>query len=143
MTTNEGLQATAIPRMMTQDEFLEQSGVKGMKWGRRKSAPANPSHTSADAARFNKISTRVKKNGLDNLSNDDLAKLNKRSQLLSEYKRNNPTKVKKGADATKNALATFKAAKGVGAAVVTVVALAKNEKVRKAAVKVAQIVKNL
>lgn len=128
--------------MMTEEEYLEQAGVKGMKWGKRKAAP-NSSHTSADAARYNKISGRVKKNGLDNLSNDDLAKLNKRSQLMSEYKRNNPTKVKKGADATKKALDGLKDAKKVAGVGIAIYAAAKNPKVRAAAVKVAQLVKNL
>lgn len=107
--------------MMAEDEFLEHYGVKGMKWGRKK-APANPSHTSADAARVNKIKTRVKKNGLDNLSNDDIAKLNKRNQLISEYKKANPGKVKKGSDAVKSALEAKKnlmAVVAVGTAVAT------------------------
>lgn len=110
--------------MMSEDEFFEHFGKKGMKWGVRKGIPANPSHTSADAARYNKIGARVKKNGLDNLSNDDLAKLNKRNQLLGEYKKNNPTTVKKGSEAAKNSLKVLKAAGAlvvVGSAIGTAV----------------------
>jgi len=94
--------AEQLTGMMTENEFLEHAGVKGMKWGKRKAkGPA-----SADAARYNKIRKRVKKSGLDNLSNDDLAKLNKRNQLLTEYKRNNPSALQVGLNATKNVIAT-------------------------------------
>lgn len=99
--------------MYTEGEFLEQAGVKGMKWGVRKKRTTNNVHTSADAARYNKIRTRVKKNGLDNLSNDDLAKLNKRAQLLSEYKKNNPSKFKQGHEAVKSALSVVSTADSV------------------------------
>ena len=131
-----------LSAMMSEDDFLEHAGVKGMKWGKRK-ANTPTSHTSADAARYNKISTRVKKNGTDNLSNDDLSKLNKRSQLLSEYKKNNPTKLKRGADAAKKANESFKLGKSLLGAGVAVAALASNPKVRAAGVKVIRIVKDL
>lgn len=101
------------PGMLDKDEFLEHVGVKGMKWGKRKGDTSNPAHTSADAARYNKIKARAKKKGLDNLSNDDIAKLNKRKQLLSEYKKNNPGKVKQGYEATKKAVEVAKTAKAV------------------------------
>lgn len=97
--------------MLTEDEFLEHFGVKGMKWGKRKaenSSSPNKTHTSADAARVNKLKARVASKGTDNLSNDDLAKLNKRAQLMSEYKKNNPTTFKKGQNALKEVVATRK-----------------------------------
>jgi hypothetical protein len=97
-------------QMLSKDDFIEHFGVKGMKWGRRKSEPPNPAHVSADAARVNKIKARVEKKGLDNLSNDDLAKLNKRNQLVSEYKKQNPGKFEKGAEATQKALKKLKTA---------------------------------
>lgn len=130
-------------KMLTEDEFFEHAGVKGMKWGQRKSAKTSSNHTSADAARFNKIGSRVKKNGFDNLSNDDLAKLNKRSQLLTEYKKNNPSKVAKGAKAAKDALDKYRVGKDLAVAGVAVYALAKNPKVRAGALKVASIIKNM
>jgi hypothetical protein len=102
--------------MMTEDVFLQHYGVLGMKWGVRKKRKKSTVRTSADAARTNKIKARVKKNGLNNLSNDDLAKLNKRSELVTAYKKNNPKKIKKGADATKDVLAII--GTGVAAAVV-------------------------
>lgn len=109
------------PEMLDEKDFLEHVGVKGMKWGRRKGETANPAHVSADAARYNKINSRLKSKGLDNLSNDDLAKLNKRNQLMSEYKKANPGKLKAGAEGTKKALGVLKT---VGAVVATGAALA-------------------
>jgi len=126
--------------MMTEGEFLEQAGVKGMKWGRRKSDPVRTSHVSADAARYKKIGARRVKNGADNLSNDDLAKLNKRSQLLNEYKKNNPGTVKKGFTATKSAVAavgTLTAAVAIGVKVV------QSPMVRKGAAAVVRVLSSL
>lgn len=111
--------------MMTEDEFLAHLdslsddelahyGKKGMKWGVRKSKGSS-THVSADAARVNKIKARAKKNGFDNLSNDDIAKLNKRSQLISEYKKANPSTLDRGHNATKKALAVVGTAGAVGA----------------------------
>lgn len=96
--------------MMSEEEYIEHFGVKGMKWGRRQAAPMNTIHTSADAARVNKINSRLKKNGLDNLSNDDIAKLNKRNQLVAEYKKQNPGKFEKGAKATQETVKRLKTA---------------------------------
>jgi hypothetical protein len=97
--------STELKGMMSEDEFLEHAGVKGMKWGKRKSESANTSRTSADAARVNKIKARVKKNGLDNLSNDDIAKLNKRKELVNAYAKNNPNAMKAGYKGVKDAVA--------------------------------------
>lgn len=104
-----------MAEMLSEEEFLEHSGVKGMKWGQRKGS-VNTSHTSADAARYNKIASRSKKNGLDNLSNDDIAKLNKRNQLVADYKKNNPTTFQKGHKSVKNALGVIGTVAAVGVA---------------------------
>jgi len=128
--------------MLTEEEFLnrlEHAGVKGMKWGVRKASTSSV-HVSADAARTNKIKTRVKKNGLDNLSNDDLAKLNKRTQLLSDYKKNNPGLIDRGHSATKKALAIVGTATLVG---VTAGRIAKSPLAREGARVVADILKNM
>lgn len=71
--------------MDSADDFLEHFGVPGMKWGRRKSGPS-----SQDAARASKIASRAKTKGINNLSNDDLKKLNTRTQLEKQYKDLNP-----------------------------------------------------
>lgn len=128
--------------MMTEGEYLEHFGKKGMKWGVRK-APMNPAHVSADAARFNKINTRLKSKGVENLSNDDLAKINKRNQLLSEYKKQNPDTVTKGAKAVKAALNITKTAAGIAVAGLTIAAVVNDPKVKNGALAVAQAIKSI
>lgn len=131
--------------MMSEEDFLEHFGVKGMKWGRRKDGKAGSTHVSADAARYNKLKTRVKKNGTDNLSNDDIAKLNKRSQLMAEYKKNNPTKLEKGREATRSVMKDVKTVAtivGAGAAVAGAISANRNE-IRAAANLVVNILKGL
>lgn len=125
--------------MLTEEEFLAQAGVKGMRWGFRKNPPKTI-HVSADAARTNKIKSRIKKNGMDNLSNDDLAKLNKRSQLLSEYKKNNPSKFDKGHSATKKALSVVATATAVAVVGTKIV---KSPLAQQGARVVADILKNM
>jgi hypothetical protein len=110
-----------IEGMMTEEDFLQHMstltddelahfGVKGMRWGVKRGDNSLNTHTSADAARYNKIAKRLQTKGVNNLSNDDLAKLNKRNQLLSEYRKNNPSKIERGAKATKRAITVLKAA---------------------------------
>lgn len=134
---------TDIKANMLSEEEFRHAGVKGMKWGRRKAEPTKSAHVSADAARVKKIEQRLKKHGPTNLSNDDIAKLNKRSQLMSEYKKNNPSKLKKGQTATKEALSSFKMGKEAIGAGITIAALASNPNVRSAAKTVIDIVRNM
>lgn len=126
--------------MLSESEFLEHYGKKGMKWGQRKAAKTNPTHVSADAARVKKIEARLKKNGPTNLSNDDIAKLNKRNQLMSEYKKSNPSKIQKGHKAAKDTLAIV----GTASALAVVgTKIAKSPAARKGARVVADILKNM
>jgi hypothetical protein len=69
--------------------FLEHHGIKGMHWGFRNASvkKLSPEH---------KLTTRLKKKHLSELNNDELKKLNERLNLESNYKRLNPTKIKKG-----------------------------------------------
>lgn len=127
------------PSMLSEEDFFEHAGIKGMKWGRRKNT-SKPTHTSADAARVNKITNRAKTKGTDNLSNDDIAKLNKRSQLLSEYKKNNPSTLRKGYNITKEAVAV---AGTLTAAVAIGTKLAKSPLAQKGAQLVAEALKSL
>lgn len=129
--------------MMSEDEFFEHFGKKGMKWGIRKGTPTNPSHVSADAARYNKITTRSKKNGLDNLSNDDLAKLNKRNQLLSQYAKDHPTTLKKGQEASKKALTALKVAGTLVTVGVALKGAAKSKTAKSGAMAVVKIINGL
>lgn len=125
--------------MMSEEDFLEHYGKKGMRWGVRKDSK-NSTHVSADAARVRKIENRLKKNGPANLSNDDIAKLNKRAQLMSEYKKNNPSKLQKGHKATKEALSIIATATAVG---VVGTKLAQSPTARKGAKIVVDIIKNM
>lgn len=92
---------------MIGEDFLEHYGVKGMKWGRRKARAAGQrvargvrkvraAHKarqerrhpkSADAAAVLDLRTRAKKQGLDSLSNAELARLNNRLNLENNYRK--------------------------------------------------------
>lgn len=119
------------------DDFLEHYGVKGMRWGVRRSAselargsssesttkksnrPAWQSppskaksamdkpvklsrkesrrakkqkELSKDAIEFNSLKQKVKKNGLESLTNDDLKKINQRMELQQKYSKAFPKK---------------------------------------------------
>lgn len=68
------------------DDFLEHFGVKGMRWGSRKSRPTG--EPSEDAARTGEILEKVKKaRGTHTLTNDELKKLNERLNLEQNYSR--------------------------------------------------------
>lgn len=71
------------------EEFLSHHGIKGMHWGFRNASvrKQSPEH---------KLATRLKKKHLSELTNDELKKLNERLNFESNYKRLNPTKIKKG-----------------------------------------------
>lgn len=69
--------------MKTVDDVLMHFGVKGMKWGSRKStAPA-----SADAAKKESVKTAVKTDKIKSVSNADLQAAINRMQLEQNYKR--------------------------------------------------------
>ena len=73
-------------------------GVKGMKWGVRKSRSSSKRKSnktkgwSKDAKRANAI----KKKSVKQMTNAELRELNKRMELESNYHRLNPNKVKQG-----------------------------------------------
>ena len=74
---------------MNNDE-LYHYGVLGMRWGRRKSSKSTgQSEDSAEAK-------KIKKKKIDQMSNDDLQKLNRRQELEQQHKRLNPGKIAKG-----------------------------------------------
>lgn len=77
-------------------------GIKGMKWGVRRT-PAQLGRSSGkkksktygwseDAKRANVI----KKKSVEQMSNNELRELNKRMELEQNYKRLNPSKIRKG-----------------------------------------------
>lgn len=108
------------------DDILEHYGIKGMKWGVRrtdaqlarargkkfKETPKNMQ--SKDAKKAKSVKEKVKTQGIDALSNDELQELTRRINLESNYNRlSEPTK-KKGKSKVKQiqkAAATVQAAK--------------------------------
>lgn len=79
--------------MWYQDNFLQHYGVKGMKWGVRKKRTRKRKRSySKDYSE----SRRLKKRRVSELSNEQLRTLNKRMKLEEEYKRLNPSAVKRG-----------------------------------------------
>jgi len=78
--------------------YLAHHGVKGMKWGIRKSTKTGGSskkkqvNMSEDA----KEAARLKKKSLDELSTAEINRLNNRIQAEQNYRRLNPSMVKKG-----------------------------------------------
>lgn len=84
-----------------QDE-LYHFGTKGMKWGIRRYQNKDGSLTPAGQKRYNEMSDDAK-NSFDmrnkkvsQMSNAELKKLNERTRLEQEYKKLNPSVIKKG-----------------------------------------------
>ena len=88
---------------------LAHIGVKGMRWGVRKAS--GPS--SSDAATARKLKARVKKNGLNNLTNDELKRLNTRMDLEAKYNKVNPGTARRGQALVAGILATVGTATAV------------------------------
>lgn len=78
-------------------EFLSHHGVKGMKWGVRKSkSSATPKKMSAEARAAERIRKKVNQHGIQSLSNKELGDYNRRLQLETQFKNLNPTKIQQG-----------------------------------------------
>ena len=80
-------------------DYMYHHGVKGMKWGVRKQVAKAKERKAAKEASYSEEYKRfktLKKKGYKNLSNQELKELNERMRLESEYKRLNPSKIKKG-----------------------------------------------
>ena len=67
------------------EEFIAHFGVKGMKWGVRKSGPSG--EPSSDAARAHALGARATTLGTHNLSNEELQHLVTRMNLEQQYSR--------------------------------------------------------
>lgn len=95
--SQQGANIAAAILAKTNDEDLVQFGVKGMKWGKRKtSGPGSGRPASADAARAAEAHQIVKKSGVQALSNKDLQDLVTRLNLEQQLGRLQPqTRTKK------------------------------------------------
>ena len=89
--------------------FLEHYGVKGMKWGVRRSpkqlARARSERREASKSDDKKRHDTNRKKGTDNLSDKDLQKLVNRMNMEQNYSRMNPSKLKRGQAAAATVLA--------------------------------------
>lgn len=84
-------------------DSLAHFGIMGMRWGRRKSG--EPGHAHHEEARV------LQKRGAKNLTNEELAKVNKRLQLEKTFNElNSPKKQAQGKGIIKNLLTTGKTA---------------------------------
>lgn len=105
--------------MTTLDDVLAHYGVKGMKWGVRKSRSAPRGPASEDHARASAAKAKAKSHGGTHaLSNKELQDIVNRMNLEQQYSRLNPKKnpVKSGERYVKEALAVFGTASAVYAA---------------------------
>lgn len=86
---------------MDNKEYLMHYGVLGMRWGIRRSKSSLNIETGKYKKQKNwsddaKEASRIKNKNVKSMSNAELKKLNERTRLEQEYKRLNPTKIKKG-----------------------------------------------
>ena len=68
------------------DDFLEHFGVKGMRWGSRKSGSGKVG-PSADSKLSTELRTRAKKSKVKSLSNAELQQAINRMNLEQQFKR--------------------------------------------------------
>jgi hypothetical protein len=87
--------SSKIPDTWGSDGSLKHFGVKGMHWGHRKGttvesdgvkAKVSP-HSSEDSASASLLKAKIKKTGVESLSNDELSKLLTRLDLEGRYGR--------------------------------------------------------
>lgn len=70
------------------DDVLAHYGIRGMKWGvRRTKKQLNSAHTSEDATKAHEYKTRAKTSGTSSLSNKELQHLVNRMNLEQQYGR--------------------------------------------------------
>lgn len=82
-------------------DYLMHHGIKGMKWGVRRTRKNNYFSKAAKKRRSSyskdyKDAEKLRKKSYKQLSNSELKSLNKRLELESNYKRLNPKGIEKG-----------------------------------------------
>lgn len=103
--------AQATHSALDEDEFFEHFGVKGMKWGVRRSRSGSSGPVSEDAAKAHALRSQVKTSGTKSLNNAELQHLVTRMNLEQQFGRlteSNPSSVSKGQKFVKGAVSTGK-----------------------------------
>jgi hypothetical protein len=97
--------------MSTLDETLAHFGIKGMKWGVRRSrgsdgtvGGAHPSSSASDAEKAKEFHTRARTQGTHSLSNQELQHLVNRMNLEQQYSKLNKQRSNAGAKFAKEVL---------------------------------------
>ena len=110
----------SLLRHSVMNEYIEHHGVKGMKWGQRKSrsagsggGPKAKPKRSSDAKKV----AELKKRKPSQLSNKQLKSINERMNLEQNFRRMNPSTLSKG----KAAVAGLVATAGLGVAAYNIV----------------------
>ena len=114
-------------------ETLSHAGVKGMKWGFRKSDSSSSSGSSnkrKGGSPQAEQAKRIAKKKPSQMTNSEIKKLNERKRLEAEYKKNNPGLATKG----KAQVASLIALGGMGITVYNML----NSKAGKAAIDLAK-----
>lgn len=90
--------------MTSPDDFLAHYGVKGMKWGVRKDRVKKGRKAKRQASDQHIESRRIKQKKLSEMSNDEIATLNRRLQLERQYLQLNPNLYRQGRSHLSDAL---------------------------------------
>lgn len=91
------------------DAFIEHTGVKGMRWGVRRSSNGSSGGPSADVQRHR----AAKSQPLSHLDDKQLRELVNRINMEQQYRKLNPSKAQKGHAAAKSFLAAGVTLNGV------------------------------
>lgn len=79
--------------VMSLDEVLAHHGIKGMKWGVRRSKSELGANASSDAKVTKATGDKIKEHGVASVSNDELKKYLERLDLQQRYDKHAPPKV--------------------------------------------------